>query len=103
AQERPGDRRALLLPAGQLVRAVVASVAEADPLQDIGGAATTLAHADPGVEQAVGDRLADRYAGGEVELLEHESDGPGPQRGQLPVGEAGDVVAVDGHPPAGRP
>jgi hypothetical protein len=103
ADERAGDGRALLLAAGQLVRAVVQPVAEAYPFQGLGRAAAPLPDPDPGVEQAVGDGLADRYAGGEVELLEHEPDRAGPQRRQLPVGQFGHGVAVDAHAPAGRP
>ena len=34
---------------------------------------------------------------GQEELLEHEADPGGPQRGQLPVGELGHVEAGDPH------
>ena len=57
----------------------------------------------PGVEQAVGDVLRGAQPVGEVELLEDEADPPAPQRGQLPVGQRGDVVPVDAHGAAGRP
>ena len=50
---------------------------------------------EPGVEQAVGDVVEDRGVLGEEELLEHEPDPRRPQRGQLAVGELGDVEVGD--------
>ena len=41
----------------------------------------------PGVEQPVGDVVQHGGVLGEEELLEHEPDPGGPQRGQLPVGQ----------------
>jgi len=38
-----------------------------------------------------------------MELLEHEPDGPGPQGGDLPVGELADVQPADPDGSGGRP
>src|SRR5439155_10072752 len=58
---------------------------------------------DAGVEEAVGDVVQGAYAAGQVELLEHEPDPAGAQGGQCPVGQRGDVVAVDVDRAGGRP
>ena len=56
-----------------------------------------LAHADAGVEESVGHVLESGGVLGQEELLEHEADAVGPQRGQLAVGEARDVKSGDPH------
>ena len=59
--------------------------------------------AQPGVEQPVGDVVERRRAASQMELLEDETDAAGAQRRQVRVAEPGHVVAVDPHPPGGRP
>ena len=58
---------------------------------------------DPGVEEAVGHVVEHALVLGQEELLEHEADPGGPQRGQLPVGEPLDVEAGDAHVAGGGP
>ena len=77
------------------------AVAEADGDQRLGGPGAALPDAGTGVEQAVGDVV--QYGGvlGEEELLEHEPDAGGAQRGQFPVAQRRDVQPVDAHPSRG--
>src|SRR5437588_552748 len=76
-----GDREALSCAAGQPVRRGREPVAEADPVERVGGRPPSPAGPYPGVQQAVGDVLEHGLAFGQEELLEHESDPGRPQRG----------------------
>ncbi len=65
--------------------------------------AAAFALGDPGVEEAVGHVVEHALVLGQEELLEHEADPGGPQGGQLPVREPGDVEAGDPHPTGAGP
>ena len=52
---------------------------------------------DARVQKTVGDVLEQRRVLGEEELLEHEPDPRGPNRGELAVGQLGDVQPGDAH------
>jgi hypothetical protein len=77
---------------------MVEPVAEPEALQHHRGPVTPGPARRPGVDQPVGDGVDRRHSGRQVELLEHESDPPGPDPGQPPVAQPGHVVALDDHP-----
>src|SRR5690606_29880562 len=96
-RERPRDRGALLLTAGQLGGVLVALVGDADALQQgqpvpLGLRLGHLAHLD----RPERDVLEDRLVREEVEALEHHAD-VGPQRGEgLALGGERLPVDLDG-------
>src|SRR3954470_15266490 len=99
-EERPGDGDALLLPAGELVRAVPQPVAEAQPADD--GVHPVPVGPLPGQlhrQQDVVLRVEHRQ---QVEGLEDEADPLAAQRGQLLVAQGGQLgVAQPDLPGAG--
>ena len=82
AGERPGHGDPLLLAAGELARAVLQAVAEADGVDDV------VEPRAVGLAAGEAHRQRDVLDGGErrheVERLEHEADAVPAQRGQLP-------------------
>ena len=72
-------------------------------LEGVEGTGPPLCLGDPGVEEAVGHVVEHALVLGQEELLEHEADPGGPQRGQLPVGEPLDVEAGDADVPGAGP
>ena len=80
--ESAGDRDALLLTAGELLRLVVDAVGESDELERREGAGAALGAADPRVEQRKLDVGERRHPRDQVERLEHEPDLPVAQRGR---------------------
>ena len=89
AHQGPGDGDPLALAARELGGAGVGSLVQADQLQGVEGLVAPFGHGDPGVEEPVGHVVEHALVLGQEELLEHEADPGGPQRGQLPVGQAG--------------
>jgi len=53
--------------------------------QGVEGTRPPFGLGDPGVEEAVGHVVEHALVLGQEELLEHEADPSGPQRGQLPI------------------
>ena len=74
--ERAGDRDALLLAAGELVRRVVQAIGEADGSQRLERALGPLAGRDAAVDERQLHVLERGGARQEVEPLEHEPDQP---------------------------
>ena len=103
ADQGPGDRDPLALPARELVGAGVGSLVEADQSEGVEGTGPPLGLGDPGVEEAVGHVVERALVLGQEELLEDEADPGRPQRSQLPVGEPLDVEAGDPHPAGAGP
>jgi hypothetical protein len=77
AGERPRQRHALLLTAGQLARQVIQATAEADLVEQRGGLVARVGAA-PDLQRQ-GDILERRHAGQQLERLEHEADPSGAQ------------------------
>ena len=98
ADQGPGDGDPLALSTRQLIGAGVGSFVKADESEGIEGTGPPFRLGDPGVEEAVGHVVERTLVLGQEELLEHEADTGGPQRGQLPVGESLDVESGDPHP-----
>ena len=103
ADQGSGDGDALALAARELGGAGVGSLVEADQCEGVEGPGAPFGLGDPGVEEAVGHVVEGALVFGQEELLEHEADPGGPQRGQLAVGEPLDVEAGDAHPAGGGP
>ena len=61
------------------------------------GPLPALGLTDAGVEESVGHVVEDGLVLGEEELLEHEADPGGSQRGEIGVGHRGDVEAREAH------
>ena len=107
ADQGAGDGDPLPLAAGQLGGSGARAGRPGRPGgSGFGGLGAALGDADAGVEQAVGDVVQHGGVFGEEELLEHEPDAGGAQRGQLPVGQVrhvqpGDVDAAGGGPVQG--
>jgi len=99
----PGDGHPLAFPSRQLRGLGPGAVREPDSRQRL----VRLFAAGPGrpagIQQAIGHVVERGLMLGQEELLEHESDGGGPQRGDLPVGELADVEPADPDGPRGRP
>ena len=76
---------------------------QADHGQGVEGLGAPFDLGDPGVEESVGHVVQHALVLGQEELLEHEADPRGPQGGELPVGQLGDVEAGDPHMARGRP
>ena len=100
ADQGAGDGHPLALAARQLRRPGVWSGGRARPGERRGGPLAAAGEACPGIQQPVGDVVQRAGVLGQEELLEHEADPGGPQRGQLPVGQGGHVEAGDPHRPA---
>ena len=102
-RERAGDRDALLLAAGELVRAVAQPVGEPEGLDEPVDAGALERRRPAAVEverqQDVADRVERRH---EVERLEDEPDAAAAQDRELEVGEAGDVGVADPRAAGGR-
>src|SRR6266545_255450 len=101
--QRPGDRHALLLPAGELLGPEAEAVAQPHPFQQRAGAPVGGRAGDPGEVAGQLDVLGDAERPEEVEVLEDEAEAVGAQGGQPPLGRAGDVDAIDQDRPGGRP
>ena len=95
AGQGPGDGRALLLAAGQLVRPVPGAVAEPDPFDGGLGQQPPLGGPPAPVEQAVGDVVEHGQAVDQEELLEDEAEPPGPQARHLRIGHGRGVLSGD--------
>ena len=72
--QRPGERDALTLPAAQLIRATFAELAEADDVEHLAGATTTLGPTDAFHLEPVLDVLTDGHVGEQRVVLEHRVD-----------------------------
>src|SRR5699024_7446844 len=85
-----GDRHALLLTAGELVREALALVLQAHHLEHLGH--QTTHHLARGADHGEGelDVLVGRLRGQQAEVLEHHAD-VAAQRGHLPRGDAREV------------
>ena len=97
----PGDGHPLLLAAGHLRGDVSGPVGHIHPLQGLQGPVVPLAHAHPLVDQGELHVLPGVEGGDEVVALEDEADLLVADVGQLPVGELGDVGAVQVVVPVG--
>ena len=102
--DRPGDRDPLPLTARQLGRPGGAARCPS-PTRSSAAAARWRRSAGgyAGVQQPVGDVVQRGLVLGQEELLEHEPDPGRPQRGQVPVAQAGHVQAGDPHRAGGGP
>ncbi len=94
--QRPGERDALTLPAAQLVRATFAELAEADDVEHLTGATTTLGPTDTFHLEPVLDVLADGHVGEQRVVLEHRVDVA------VVGGDVGDVLAGEQDRPRRR-
>ena len=103
ADEGPGDRDPLALPARELGRAGVGALGQADQLQGVEGPLAALLEGDAGVEEPVGHVVQHGGVFGQEELLEDEPDPGGPQVGHVVVGHGGHVEPGDPHLAAGGP
>src|ERR1700678_3803527 len=103
AGQGPGNGGALLLAAGQLVRPVVAAMPQPDPLDGRLRQPAPLGDPPAPVQQAAGDVVEHAEAIEQEELLEHETDTPGPQARQPLVGHDRGVFPGDADDPAGGP
>ena len=83
--ERPADRHALLLAAGELLGVAGEEVGEAEAGGELGLPGGVEAAGEAGLEGEVG---GDVEARDQVELLEDEADGAAAERGAGGVGEA---------------
>ncbi len=101
-RHRAGDRDPLPFPSRQLARPVGSPVRQPHPVQGLQRQPPPPAAPDPGIEQPVRHVAQHALVLGQMELLEHEPDPPGPQRGQLPVRQRGRVQAGDAHCPGRR-
>ena len=96
-----GDGHALLLPAAQLVRAVVGAVGQVDRFEQLGDPLAALGRALPVQQQRHFDVLIGRQGGDEGKELEDKADRAAAHIGALVAVELADVLAVDEHLPAG--
>ena len=94
--ERPGDRHALLLAAGELGGMVVEPVGQADTLERLAGPFAALAGGDPpGIDHRQFDILQRRRPRQEVEVLEHEAEVAVADRSALILGERHHLPVVE--------
>ena len=94
--ERPGDRHALLLAAGELGGMVVEPVGQADALERLTGTFAPLAGGDPpGIDHRQFDILQRRRPRQEVEVLEYEAEVAIADRGALVLRERHHLPAVE--------
>jgi hypothetical protein len=85
----------LALAAGQLGRTGVLALGKSDRGKSLRRPLPPLSYWNSCVEQPVGDVVERNLVLGEEELLEHEPDAAGSQRGELTVIELADVELVD--------
>ena len=100
--ERPGHRDPLLLATGQFIGHPVVLAFQPDQVHHLGD---DLADEPPGLAdhlEGEGDVLVDVLVGQQPEVLEHAPD-PAAQVRNLPVGEAGEILAGDVNLAVGRP
>jgi hypothetical protein len=90
--EGTGDREALLLPTGELVRHRVGDVAQPEPVDQ---RAAAPERAGRGAGNAAGEEHVGLAAqlGQQVEELEDEADVPAAQGGEAALADAGDALA----------
>ena len=93
--ERPRDRDALTLSAGELVRLVRHPVREAHGLQRLDGPLAALAARQTRIDERELDLLQSVRAREQVERLKHEADLLVADRGKLVVGHPCDLAAVE--------
>ena len=103
ADQGPGDRDPLALPARELGGTGMGALGQADQLQGVEGALAALREGDAGVEEPVGDVVQHGGVLGQEELLEDEPDPGGPQVGHVLVGHRCHVQPGDPYPAAGGP
>ena len=70
---------------------------QTDQAEGVEGPCTPFDLGDAGIEETIGHVVQNALVLGQEELLEHEADPRGPQRGQLPIRELVDVEAGDPH------
>ena len=99
--ERAGDRRPLLLAAGQLRRGLLGLRGQPDQGQHAIDRRPDLAPRRAGHLEREGDVLVDRLGRQELEVLEDDPD-LAAHLGHLPAAEPGDVLAVEHDRAAGR-
>ena len=87
--QRPGQRHALLLPAGELAGPAVRERAERHPVEQLAGARVALGLGDAAHLQAEGDVVERVEMGKQRVALEHH------RRAALGRGQAGDVPAAE--------
>ena len=92
--ECPGDRDALLLPAGELVGHPVVLAVEADQVEHLGHDPLDMAARLADDLEGERDVLAHRLVGQQPEVLEHGPDLAAERRG-LPVGQPREILAGD--------
>src|SRR5436190_282587 len=98
--ERPGDRDALLLAAGELVGVVVDLRLQPDQAEDLRHLPADLAPRPAGDLEGVGDVVVDAAVGEQLEVLEDAADPPAQER-DLPGTDLVDVATRDQDVPAG--
>jgi hypothetical protein len=103
ADQRPRDRHALALAAGELVRAVVLPVRQPDAGERLGRQPRTFLRGHATVDQRLCDVALRAQLGQQVEALEHEADLAVAHVGQLVVRQRRDVAAVELVAARGRP
>ena len=101
--QRPGDRSALLLTAGEGIGTVVGAVPHADGLERGAGSRVTAGLGDAVEHQRQADILDQRQFGEEVVTLEDEADPAPPDNRQVVVAEGGQIDPLEDHLPGGRP
>ena len=101
--QRPGDRSALLLTAGEGIGTVVGAVPHADGLERGAGGRVTAGLGDAVEHQRQADILDQRQFGEEVVTLEDEADPAPPDQRQVVVADGGQIDPLEDHLPGGRP
>ena len=101
--QRPRDRSALLLTAGEGIGTVVGAVPHADGLEGGAGGRVTAGLGDAVEHQRQADILDERQFGKQVVALEDEADPAPPDQRQVIVAEGRQVDSLEEHLPGGRP
>jgi hypothetical protein len=99
--QRPGDRRALLLAARQDGRQHMHALAEADPFEKLDHVAAIARLLAAAHAQRQGHVLVGRHVVEQAEILEHDADAAAQER-QFAAGDSRPVLAEDGDQPARR-
>jgi hypothetical protein len=94
--EGPGDGDALLLAAGELVGSEVQPLAKAQAGEQFEGSPPGSAAKHGGEVAGQFDVLEGVKCGEQVEVLEDETEVPGTEGWEGPVGSGGEVGAIDG-------
>src|SRR5690606_29710633 len=81
--QRPSNRHPLLLAAGELRGKMVGAGRKMHPLEAVSRTLDALGMGDMGIEQGQADIVESARASKQVELLEHEADGPVAEPGEL--------------------